>query len=1134
MKTYCISTNVENCEGELSKLKIKAEAFYNKENFKKIKRKGTTNEHSKYLHQHLSLLKHILKKGKDEYYLILDDNISVLRDNISMDTLITLLPKGCDVLFLGGMNHFHDPYVLNYDFYKCRYSFNSHAYIIRHDFIKTLIKVVEKRESELDVIYARLQENRIGRWYGMVDDIIISNKPYDKVYYELHSGMVRFNNICKKLHVLLPNKQVYIDKNSKKKSFLVENRILSNLEFTIKNTIYKLGHGWGHIIYCSLQNIDEITHICGQISDQIEIRLLTNEITSQNDYNKFMMDITTWEDMQCETIFIYQTDTILFKDNIDDYMMYDYIGSPWGLVEHNKTIKEKLDIDLDIKYGNGGLCLRNVEMCKYFLLNDSLGLKKKDPIGGALDNIPEDLYFSTYFHHFSKNMPSIDECYDFSFETYPDLGINISHFYNVNLMACHGIQHFINDDIEKELISKWLSNTNRKRFIFIVSGIITGGSRKFINDMVNNLSNEYTSVVNLTCMLELGHYRDFISEDDYIIFNHFVDTDIKIHDLLKLKRETNISLYIFIHDFILLSSEKNIYTWAHEEEIHSSDKREMSDIVKLFFEKSNKILYNSQFVKDVFSKFGFSEKSEVVPLIDIKVDYDYQNIPQIKGTGMLGFNHTVNIGIINNITPCKGYGIYPQIFNISNHRGFKIKYHVFGNIDINHKNVYNHGEYDENEIFALLEKNNIHGLLFFNKYPETYSYALTKGINSGLPIQYTNIGAYKERLESGHKKYFPCNGNEKEVFTKFLSFIINNSNKKHGLKPDNQLSVSAKVYQLFKKDVELYSVYFPQHVAIEENNKTFYKGYHDMKNLSTLYKDDDSVLIPERGFYTLTNDKIIEQHITQAKSYNISGFGIYWYWFDINTITGNNKILDSVIDRFFKKDIENFDIFLIWANESWSNNIAFNRYNNDEKIENTYSKRNLGKCCTALLKYFKHDNYKKINNKPLFYIHHPWEFPDVNIFIKMLDKRCVSNGFDGVEVHLNDISNPGNNICYSHSPNYKNMNNSYMKMQDNINVIDYEEYIKYEDGRCDDTRVLFQNFDNTARFYKHKDTNKIITKTVNNTIENFKKMIWVQTSSYDKKGIYMLNAWNEWGEGLCFEPSDKNGDILLKTINKML
>ena len=183
--------------------------------------------------------------------------------------------------------------------------------------------------------------------------------------------------------------------------------------------------------------------------------------------------------------------------------------------------------------------------------------------------------------------------------------------------------------------------------------------------------------------------------------------------------------------------------------------------------------------------------------------------------------------------------------------------------------------------------------------------------------------------------------------------------------------------------VEPYAIYFPQFHALEENSKTFYDGYHDMINLEKAKKIEKKLETPLKnylGFYNLKDDvNIAEKQILLARANGIKGFGIYYYWFSQNSVTGNNMLMKQVVDKFFQERLDNFDIFFIYANESWSNNPAFNQKRNDYVIKNVYSQEEIIKNFENLLPYFSHVNYKKINNKPILFIHHPWEMTDEEI-----------------------------------------------------------------------------------------------------------------------------------------------------------
>jgi hypothetical protein len=77
----------------------------------------------------------------------------------------------------------------------------------------------------------------------------------------------------------------------------------------------------------------------------------------------------------------------------------------------------------------------------------------------------------------------------------------------------------------------------------------------------------------------------------------------------------------------------------------------------------------------------------------------------------------------------------------------------------------------------------------------------------------------------------------------------------------------------------------------------------------------------------------------------------------------------------------------------------------------------------------------------------------------------------------------------------------------------------------------------SARLLYHK--NKIERKTRNLSIENYEKLSRIQLSYYRKERtglsrIYLLNAWNEWGENMAFEPSKQKGDLYLRVVSKII
>jgi hypothetical protein len=113
--------------------------------------------------------------------------------------------------------------------------------------------------------------------------------------------------------------------------------------------------------------------------------------------------------------------------------------------------------------------------------------------------------------------------------------------------------------------------------------------------------------------------------------------------------------------------------------------------------------------------------------------------------------------------------------------------------------------------------------------------------------------------------------------------------------------------------------------------------------------------------------------------------------------------------------------------------------------------------------------------------------------------------------------------------NYKKETNEYIYIKNKKKVIDYKKYINDKSNyksKCIQTIVY--DFDNSARLFK---PNRI--KSSRNCINNteFDKIIFTDKiiESYNRlkkseiENILLINAFNEWGEKMVFEPSKEYG-----------
>jgi hypothetical protein len=128
------------------------------------------------LQSHLDLYRKILAEHQPEktssrpYVAVFEDDIVALSTLNQLDDYAARLPTDWDFIYLGGNYHLRKPAILNDYLIRPACAFNTHAQLIRIDFLPRLIEELEKREFEVDVVYGKLHEAGIGKWYGFTTD----------------------------------------------------------------------------------------------------------------------------------------------------------------------------------------------------------------------------------------------------------------------------------------------------------------------------------------------------------------------------------------------------------------------------------------------------------------------------------------------------------------------------------------------------------------------------------------------------------------------------------------------------------------------------------------------------------------------------------------------------------------------------------------------------------------------------------------------------------------------------------------------------------------------------------------------------------------------------------------------------
>jgi len=184
---------------------------------------------------------------------------------------------------------------------------------------------------------------------------------------------------------------------------IIEPRKHPLLILVIKNFMYLLQkHNWGLIIWHGTENEEYIKDGLKNWPNVIFKNLNIHNLQI-HELNILLTGRNFWEDnlaLGVEHMIFFQTDTLLLKDNVDDFLQYDYIGAPWAHIPI-------------IGGGNGGLSLRKVKTMLHIVNNFSF----IPSISYA-----EDIYFSLYLVETSKTnnnikLPLLEEAKKFSIET---------------------------------------------------------------------------------------------------------------------------------------------------------------------------------------------------------------------------------------------------------------------------------------------------------------------------------------------------------------------------------------------------------------------------------------------------------------------------------------------------------------------------------------------------------------------------------------------------------------------------------------------------------------------------------------------------------------------------------------------
>lgn len=350
---------------------------------------------------------------------------------------------------------------------------------------------------------------------------------------------------------------------------------------------------------------------------------------------------------------------------------------------------------------------------------------------------------------------------------------------------------------------------------------------------------------------------------------------------------------------------------------------------------------------------------------------------------------------------------------------------------------------------------------------------------------------------------------------------------------------------------KVFAVYLPQFYETEHNNNWWGEGFTDWETLKRAESLFDGHLQPEIPmndyYYDLTDTETMRWQSELAKKFGIDGFILYHYYFG----DGNKELEKPAENLLHHTDID-MPFCFSWANPSWvrtwskvrgefwGERIEINNRDDDGVLilQNYGDKTTWENHFYYLLPFFKDPRYICVEGKPVFIFYGPSE---IHCLEKMIDKwKNLSeiNGLKGLYIICQDVyyNIEGMDAVLFSEPmrSIKKMQREgLLKVKNGVRCFDYSCFCKeslntsalkgvksYFGGAC--------GYDTTPRRGENGEV------LINNSPEVFQEYVvkLLKKAKRHEDEFIVINAWNEWGEGMHLEPDEKNGYAYLQGVCK--
>ena len=388
--------------------------------------------------------------------------------------------------------------------------------------------------------------------------------------------------------------------------------------------------------------------------------------------------------------------------------------------------------------------------------------------------------------------------------------------------------------------------------------------------------------------------------------------------------------------------------------------------------------------------------------------------------------------------------------------------------------------------------------------------------------------------------------------------------------PGSAAPVAAKMSSVAAAPITVAAYYYPgmhPDPRWDKNKHPGFTEWEEIKAAKPRFPGHIQPKIPLWGYQNEAKPEVMAQKIAAAADYGVNAFIFDWYYYN------DGPYLDDALDEGFLHATNNalVKFALMWANHDWYDIQGYNPADHNLKLlyPGKVTPATWDKICDLVIaRYFKHPSYWLVDGKPYFSIYEMSQFLDsfgsienARAALEKFRAKVSAAGFPGLHVNAivwGEPNLPGGktppgwpklcrDLALDSLTSYTWVHHGALD-NDTFPVSDYvwgrRKYLTFWARALTAYSIPYfpnamVNWDNSPRAAANADWSRPAAPVVNpvvtgNTPAAFKQSLEIirqrLLAAPTQPKIVTINAWNEWPEGSCLEPTEQYGYGYLEAI----